>query len=182
VRNKKKANKEPPHKERKGKQPNTKKPNSFAILQVEEDEEDQHMDHQEDKGSDYSETSERILAKRKAPIETQEVEKEPEEPMDQMEIDQESSREDLSQEEEVLEKLLQEWKYLDERFIPETQKKLYTETFQQYKAKLEKGKAPKTENQETQKETRSDQNGQTKGGKKEEDETSRTPYNSWVKP
>jgi len=49
----------------------------------------------------------------------------------------------------VLEKLLHEWKYLDERFIPETQKKLYIETFQQYKAKLEKGKAPTTENQET---------------------------------
>jgi len=114
------------------------------------------MDHQEDKGSDCNETSERILAKGKAPSETQEVEKEPEEPLDHMEIDQEFSKEDLSQEEEVLEKMLHEWKYLDKRFIPETQKKLYTETFQQYKAKLEKGKAPTTENQETKKETRSD--------------------------
>jgi len=32
-------------------------------------------------------------------------------------------------------KLLQEWKNLDERFIPETQKQLYKETFQKYKEK-----------------------------------------------
>jgi len=73
-----------------------------------------------------------------------------------MEIDHESSKEDLSQEEEVLENLLHEWKNLDERFIPEEQKKLYTETFQKYKSKLEKGKAPSVENQETQKESRSE--------------------------
>jgi len=72
VRKKKKSNKEPPHKDRKGKQPDAEKPNSFTILQVEEDEEDQHMDHHEDKGLDCSETSEMILAKRKAPSETQE--------------------------------------------------------------------------------------------------------------
>lgn len=43
--------------------------------------------------------------------------------------------EDLSIEEEVLKMLLNEWKNLDERFIPEDQKRLYVETFQQYQAK-----------------------------------------------
>lgn len=82
-----------------------------------------------------------------------------------METDQETSREDLSQEEEVLRKLLNEWKNLDERFIPEEQKRMYVETFQQYKAKLGKGKDSLEEFQETQKESRPDQQGQDKGGK-----------------
>lgn len=88
-----------------------------------------------------------------------------------METDHESSKEDLSQEEVVLENLLHEWKNLDERFIPEEQKKLYTKTFQQYKSKLEKGNASLAENQETQKESKYEQNGSNKGGKKEEEET-----------
>jgi len=46
-----------------------------------------------------------------------------------------------------LRKLLNEWKNLDERFIPEEQKRLYIETFQQYKTKLEKGKASPEEYQ-----------------------------------
>lgn len=40
--------------------------------------------------------------------------------------------EELSSEEEVLRKLLNEWRHLDERFIPEEKKGLYRETFQQY--------------------------------------------------
>lgn len=45
-----------------------------------------------------------------------------------MEID--GSKEDLNTEEQVLEKLLNEWRNLDELFIFEDQKKIYTETFQ----------------------------------------------------
>ena len=40
--------------------------------------------------------------------------------------------EELSSEEEVLLKLLDEWRHLDERFIPEEKKRIYKETFQQY--------------------------------------------------
>jgi len=43
--------------------------------------------------------------------------------------------EELSLEEEVLRKLLDEWRHMDERFIPEQQKIIYKETFQQYQAK-----------------------------------------------
>lgn len=51
-----------------------------------------------------------------------------------MEIDP-SKGEELSIEEEVLKKLLNEWRHLDKTFIREDQKKLYKDTFQQYKAK-----------------------------------------------
>jgi len=34
-----------------------------------------------------------------------------------------------------MKRLLQDWKNLDERFIPEAQKQLYKETFQKYKEK-----------------------------------------------
>ena len=45
-----------------------------------------------------------------------------------MEIDP-SKGEELSMEEEVLKKLLNEWRHLGERFILEDQKKLYKEMF-----------------------------------------------------
>ena len=51
----------------------------------------------------------------------------------QMEIDTE--KEDFSVEEQVMKRLLHEWRHLDECFIPEDQKQLYKETFQQYKQK-----------------------------------------------
>lgn len=46
-------------------------------------------------------------------------------------------------------KLLQEWKRLDERFIPEEQKQRYKEAFQRYKEK--KGITGDKENQKTEK-------------------------------
>eukprot|EP00253_Pinus_taeda_P008955 PITA_08955 len=39
------------------------------------------------------------------------------------------------EEERILKQLIQEWKYLDSRFIPEQQKQLYKEVFQKYKEK-----------------------------------------------
>lgn len=39
------------------------------------------------------------------------------------------------EEERIMRRLLQDWKNLDERFIPETQKQLYKETFQKNKEK-----------------------------------------------
>ena len=52
----------------------------------------------------------------------------------QMEID--PQKENVSEEEQVMKRLLQEWRHLDERFIPEDQAELYKEMFQQYKTKL----------------------------------------------
>ena len=55
-----------------------------------------------------------------------------------MEIDP-SKGEELSMEEDVLKKLLNEWRHLDEIFILEDQKRLYRDTFQQYQAKQGQG-------------------------------------------
>jgi len=46
-----------------------------------------------------------------------------------------SKGEDSTTEEEILRKLLDKWRNLDERFIPEEDKKLYKEIFQKYKEK-----------------------------------------------
>lgn len=46
-----------------------------------------------------------------------------------------SQKDNGNEEEIIMRKLLEEWKILDERFIPETQKQLYKETFQKYKEK-----------------------------------------------
>jgi len=51
----------------------------------------------------------------------------------QMEIDPQNV--DFNVEEQVMKQLLLEWRHLDERFIPEDQKQLYKETFQQFKLK-----------------------------------------------
>lgn len=46
-----------------------------------------------------------------------------------------TQKEDISVEEQVMKQFLLKWRHLDEHFIPEDQKKLYKETFQQYKVK-----------------------------------------------
>lgn len=52
-----------------------------------------------------------------------------------------------------MKRLLQDWKNLDERFIPKAQKQLYKETFQKYKEKkgiTEANQIDQTESQGTQ--------------------------------
>ena len=51
-----------------------------------------------------------------------------------MEVDPQKDR--GCDEERIMRRLLQEWKNLDERFIPEEKKQLYKETFQKYKEKV----------------------------------------------
>lgn len=51
----------------------------------------------------------------------------------QMEV--ENPPENEAEEEKIMRRLLQEWKYLDSKFIPEKQKQLYKEVFQKYKEK-----------------------------------------------
>lgn len=69
-----------------------------------------------------------------------------------MEIDPRKTKGE--EEEEVMMKLLQEWKRLDERFIREDQKQMYKEAFQRYKEKkgiTEDRRVGKMEMKETQK-------------------------------
>jgi len=50
-------------------------------------------------------------------------------------IEIDNQKEDISIEEQVIKRLLQEWRHIDERFIPKDQKQLYKETFQRYRYK-----------------------------------------------
>lgn len=68
-----------------------------------------------------------------------------------MEIDPQKTKGE--EEEQVMAKLLQEWKRLDETFIPEDQKQMYKEAFQRYKEKkgiIEDREDRKMAKQETQ--------------------------------
>lgn len=115
---------------KKEQQPHPGKSNSFEILQEEGEDEDQTMEYQEDKEKESSSSSERTHTKRKAQSDIPEKEKEQEEETKNMVTEMEINRgEDLSIEEEVLRKLLNEWRKLDERFIAEDQKRIYAETF-----------------------------------------------------
>jgi len=112
------------------------------------------MEYQEDKEKDTSSSSERTHTKRKAPSDIPEKIKEQEEHTENMETKMEINRgEDLGIEEEVLRKLLNEWRNLDEQFNPKDQRRLYAETFQQYQAKQGKGKIVTEEHQESQKDS-----------------------------
>ena len=53
----------------------------------------------------------------------------------QSQMDVENQVENDVEEERIMKQLIQEWKYLDNRFIPEKQKQLYKEAFQKYKEK-----------------------------------------------
>eukprot|EP00253_Pinus_taeda_P013833 PITA_13833 len=95
----------------------------------------------QEKGKEISSSQGKLNPKRKAQREP--VDKEDKEDRERienttMEIDP-SKGEELSMEEEMLKKLLNEWRHLGERFILENQKRLYRETFQQYQAKQEQG-------------------------------------------
>ena len=50
-----------------------------------------------------------------------------------MEIDPQQDQE--GEEEQFMKKILQEWRHLDERFIPDDQKQIYKDMFQRYKEK-----------------------------------------------
>ena len=48
-------------------------------------------------------------------------------------METESQQENEAEEERIMRQLIQEWKNLDERFIPDRQKQIYKEAFQKYK-------------------------------------------------
>lgn len=61
-----------------------------------------------------------------------------------IQMETELPKENEADEERIMKKLIQEWKNLDERFIPETQKQIYKEEFQKYKEKKGKEMDKKT--------------------------------------
>jgi len=82
-----------------------------------------------------------------------------------MEIDI-NKGEDPTNEEEILRKLLDKWRHLDERFILEEDKRLYKEIFQKYKEKQEQGNTSMNEQLGIQPENNQEQQSKGKGGKK----------------
>ena len=56
-------------------------------------------------------------------------------PQDQTQLEINPQNDKGSEKEQVMKRFLQEWRHLDERFIPEDQKKLYKNMFQRYKEK-----------------------------------------------
>lgn len=107
-------------------------PNKFGVLQGEEMEMEREDSEEEpveptkgDKGKDTMQTS-------LEQVKDGESTRTPHD-QTQMEIDR---REDKgSEEEQVMKRLLHEWRHLGERFILEEQKQLYKEMFQKYKEK-----------------------------------------------
>eukprot|EP00253_Pinus_taeda_P036581 PITA_36581 len=139
---KRKQNKEGPKPQTQKKSNQTSNQNQFEALQSENEEYEVNLEDDEDpentpmdiageekgKGTDLKKTS------REQP-EEKETESEQ---ASRMEV--ENPTENEAEEEKIMRKLLQEWKYLDSRFIPEKQKQLYKEAFQEYKEK--KGEPP----------------------------------------
>lgn len=99
--------------------------NSFEILQEEEEEnETQTMDYHREKEKENNTSQGTTQIKRKAQGEPSgKDDKETGEKMENVVMEIDTTRgEELSSEEEVLRKLLEEWKHLDERFVLEEQK------------------------------------------------------------
>eukprot|EP00253_Pinus_taeda_P029130 PITA_29130 len=134
---KRKQNKEGPKAQSQKKSNQTSNQNRFQALQSENEEYEVNLEDDEDpentpmdiageekgKGTDLRKTS-REQPEEKA-TETKLASR--------MEV--ENPPENEAEEEKIMRKLLQEWKYLDSRFIPEKQKQLYKEVFQKYKEK-----------------------------------------------
>eukprot|EP00253_Pinus_taeda_P017343 PITA_17343 len=139
---KRKQNKEGPKIQTLKKSNQTSNQNPFEALQNEkenyevnleddEDPENSPMDitgEGEEKGKDMKNSGKETLEEKES--ETEQASR----------MDVENPIENEAEEEKIMRKLLQEWKYLDHRFIPEKQKQLYKEVFQKYKEK--KGEAP----------------------------------------
>eukprot|EP00253_Pinus_taeda_P004844 PITA_04844 len=117
--------------------------NKFQVLQDEEEEiEDGNKDEEDDENAPMEiiteTTGKNISQKREAEVEMGESQ---ENIVEQMMKGSDNRKDNGTEEERIMKKLLQEWKNLDERFIPKSQKQQYKEAFQKYKEK--KGCMPK---------------------------------------
>eukprot|EP00253_Pinus_taeda_P008746 PITA_08746 len=139
---KKKQNKERPKTQSQKKPIQTSNQNKFQALQSEDEEYEVNLEDDEDPedtpmeiaGEEKGKETNSSKTSREKPEEkSTETELE-----SQMEV--ENPPENEAEEEKIMRRLLQEWKYLDSRFIPEKQKQLYKEVFQKYKEK--KGEPP----------------------------------------
>eukprot|EP00253_Pinus_taeda_P010874 PITA_10874 len=134
---KKKQNKEGPRTQSQKKPSQTSNQNKFQALHSENEEYEVNLEDDDDpkhtpmeiageeKGKETNSSK-----KRREQSEEKLIESELE---SHMEV--ENPPENEAEEEKIMRRLLQEWKYLDSRFIPEKQKQLYREAFQKYEEK-----------------------------------------------
>lgn len=104
----------------------------FSILQEEEGEMEMEGNEEVDKDSTKG-----IKVKELIQENTKKVGSEENADIDQTQMEIDLQKENGNDEEQVMKKLLQDWRNLDERVIPEEQKQLYKEMFQKYKEKKE---------------------------------------------
>eukprot|EP00253_Pinus_taeda_P004365 PITA_04365 len=139
---KRKHNKEGPKPQTQKKSNQTSNQNPFEALQNENEDYEVNLEDDEDPENTPMDITREEKGKEtdlKKSRKEQPEEKETEsEQASRMEV--ENPTENEAEEEKIMRKLLQEWKYLDSRFIPEIQKQLYKEVFQKYKEK--KGEPP----------------------------------------
>eukprot|EP00253_Pinus_taeda_P012662 PITA_12662 len=95
-----------------------------------------------------------------------EVEEKGEQTNEKTQIEIDPHKDKGGEEERIMRKLLQEWRFLDERFILEEQKQIYKEAFQKYKEKAGVSPANKLEQTELQGAQNSGMGSSGKGGRK----------------
>ena len=115
--------------------PNIKSQNKLKILQQNNEEDEENMDEGEDLENEPMDIFQESGGKNAVQGETSK--EEPEEGIEtqnnQSQMETEQQQENEAEEEIVMKKLIQEWKNLDERFIPDQQKQMYKEAFQKFK-------------------------------------------------
>lgn len=120
--------------------------NKFQVLQQENEETEEKLVEENDLENEPMEILKETKNKEaEIAIESgEEVEGIIEARTEYIQMDMEFPKETEAEEERIMKKLIQEWKNLDKRFIPESQKQIYKEAFQKYKENKGKGTEKQT--------------------------------------
>lgn len=114
---------------------NIESQNKFKILQDNNEEDEDNVVEGEDPENEpmeiFQETGEKVAEPRETNKE--ETAEKIEILTNETKMETESQQESEAEEERIMRHLIQEWKNLDERFIPDRQKQIYKEAFQKYK-------------------------------------------------
>eukprot|EP00253_Pinus_taeda_P003838 PITA_03838 len=131
----KKASKEGIRTQTQTKSSNIESQNKFKILQENSEEDEDKVVEEEDPKNEPMEIITETREKGTGLRETNEEEttEKIEILTNQTDMETESQKENKAEEERIMRQLIQEWKNLDERFIPDRQKQIYKEAFQKYK-------------------------------------------------
>lgn len=123
-----------------GKEGSSISQNKFQALRNEDEEYEVNLEDDEDPENSPMDTSgeNKEKAVNLGGSSTEHQEGKVEDLVIQTPMEVENQAEGEIEEERILKQLIQEWKYVDRRFIPEKQKQLYKEVFQKYKEKKDR--------------------------------------------